>query len=113
MIVGIFERCTLFQSASVKGLACLVSWDLQHVSPSIDVVFLAHSLVLALVLYTSERFTGFQCTSVTRSVASHEAVIEDLGCAGYSSLTDCLGQHTQHVSLHQALSVTRPICIKK
>ena len=30
----------------------------------------------------------FQCTSVTRSVSAAEAVIDDLGCAAYSSSTD-------------------------
>ena len=32
----------------------------------------------------------FQCTSVTRSVSSDSAVIDDLGCAAYSSSTDCV-----------------------
>ncbi len=30
----------------------------------------------------------FQCASVTRSVSSDSAVIDDLGCAAYSSSTD-------------------------
>ncbi len=34
--------------------------------------------MLALVLCTSERCPGFQGASVTMSVASHEAMIEDL-----------------------------------
>ena len=37
---------------------CLVSWDLHHVSTSTDDVWWAYSLVLALVLCTSERCTG-------------------------------------------------------
>ena len=92
----------MFQSTSVIGLVWFVSWDLHHNSASTDAVF-SYSLVLALVLCRSERNIGFQCTSVKRSVASHEAVIDDLGCAGYSSSTDCLSQHMQQVSLHACI----------
>ena len=82
----------------------LVSWDPHHIS-STDDVLSAYSLMLALVLCTSERCTRtwahmlrFQCTSVTPSVSSDSAVIDDLICAAYSSSTDdvfwpyCLSQ---------------------
>ncbi len=96
----------MFQSTSVIGLVWLVSWDLHHNSASTDDVF-SYSLVLALVLCRSEGSIGFQCTSVKRSVASHEAVLDDLGCAGYSSSTDYLSQHTQQVSLHACIGVKK------
>ena len=96
-----FVFCTLFQSTSVTRLVCRVRWcyDLwagicikfHHQL----MMFWAHSLVLALVLCTSERCTGtwahmlwFLCTSTTRSVSSDEAVIDELGCAAYSLSSD-------------------------
>lgn len=69
----------------------MVKYDLHHISPSSDDVLSAYSLELALVLCTSQRCTGTwahmlslqQCTSVTRYIASHEAVIKWYG-------TDCV-----------------------
>ena len=79
--------------------------------------YIKHPDVLALVLCTFERCTGtwahvlrFQCTSVTPSVSSQSAVIDDLVCAAYSSSTDDFSDHIvsvnshheQRVSAHQA-----------
>ena len=48
---------------------------------------------------------GLQCTSVTMSVSSDEAVIDDLGCAAYSSSTDMFSDHVVSVSRHYAQRV--------
>ena len=117
--------CTLFQSTSVTRLVCRVRWcnawwagiciKFHHQL----MMFWSYSLVLALVLCTSERCTGtwahmlwFLCTSTTRSVWSDEAVIDDLGCAAYhcqvmlfyDHVVSVSSHHTQQVSAHQAHS---------
>ena len=92
---------------------CLLKYGLHT-----DDVFLAYSHGLALLLCTSERCTetwahmlGFQCTSVTWSVSSDEAVIDDLVCAAYihhqlimfyEHVASVSSHRMQRVSLHLA-----------
>ena len=94
----------------------LVSSDLHHVSQSSDTVWRAFSLVLALVLCTSEHCTGnwvhtprLQCTSVTTSVSSITAVIDGLGCAAYSSSTDNISEDVVLVRKHHTQQML-PTC---
>jgi len=75
----------MFQSTSVIGLVWLASWDLHHNSASIDDAF-SHSLVLHWCYADLRAVLGSSALmkkTVKRSVASHEAVIDNLGCAGY------------------------------
>ena len=75
---------------------CLVSWDLHDDSKSADDVFTSILTCACIgfmhiwLLYWSwaHMLLWFQCASVTRSVSSDSAVIDDLGCAAYSSSTD-------------------------
>ncbi len=79
-----------------------MSWDAQHISCATLSVHQALTVAHALILSTSECRTrnGVRNTmrprlmmfylvvpvqSVTRYVPQHEAVLDDLGCAAYSS----------------------------
>ncbi|DBA65505.1 TPA: hypothetical protein ACH3X2_003214 [Trebouxia sp. C0005] len=63
------------------------------------------SAVLELCTYAAV----VQCTSVTRSVSSNSAVIDDLGCATYFSSTDDVSDH-QLMMLSPSAATIRSKC---
>ena len=65
------------------------------------------SAVQELSTYSAE----FQCTSVTTSVSSHEAVTDDLGCAAYSSSIDDFPDLVVLVSSHHTQQAPNCACI--
>ena len=74
-------------------------WDAQDVH---------HQLIVSVSIcskchYTWAHMLWFRCTSVTSSVASHEAVINDLGLIVFSHHVVSVSRHhtQQQVSLHQ------------
>ncbi len=65
--------------------------------------------IWALYWNCAHMLLWFQCTSVTKSVSSNSAVIDDLGCATYLSSTDDVSDHVVPVSSHHTQQVS-PTC---